>query len=102
MFAILLWCCPLLACINDGTEKPKDQKGKTSTIDEEQDPNLDGVVEVSFKIDNSGKVQIININSTSTQLAEYVMKKLSKIQLHKNDSPIGKIIHYRFVFKKQA
>ena len=63
---------------------------------------MDGVVEVSFKIDNEGKVQIINMNSTSPQLAEYVIKKLNKIQLQQGDSQVGKIIRYRFVFKKQA
>ena len=63
---------------------------------------MDGVVEVSFKIDNEGKVQIINMNSTSPQLAEYVIKKLNKIQLQQGDSQVGKIIRYKFVFKKQA
>jgi plastocyanin domain-containing protein len=76
---------------------------KENTKEEEQDePNMDGVVEVSFKIDNEGKVQILNMNSTSPQLAEYVIKKLNKIQLQQGDSQVGKIIRYRFVFKKQA
>lgn len=71
-------------------------------VPEDQEPNLDGVVEVSFKIDQLGKVQILNINSTSPQLSEYVIKKLSKIQLEEGNSQVGKVIKYRFVFKKQA
>ena len=40
---------------------------------------LEGTVEVSFKIDGAGKVEILNINATSPQLADYVIKKLKKI-----------------------
>lgn len=82
------------------------QNGKTAQSDKidpkDQEPNLDGVVEVSFKIDNLGKVQILNINSTSPQLSDYVIKKLGKIQLDEGTSQLGKVIKYRFVFKKQA
>ncbi len=67
-----------------------------------QQPNLDGLVEVSFKIDASGKIQIVHINSTSPQLTEYVVNKLSKIKLSNDTAPDGKVITYRFVFKKQA
>jgi hypothetical protein len=76
-------------------------QGKEKLI-ADPEPNLDGVVEVSFRLDNLGKVQILNINSTSPQLSDYVIKKLSKIQLASSNSEIGKIIKYRFVFKKQA
>jgi selenocysteine lyase/cysteine desulfurase len=69
---------------------------------EMQQPNLDGLVEVSFKIDVSGKIQIVHINSTSPQLTEYVVNKLSKIKLSNDTAPDGKVITYRFVFKKQA
>ena len=67
-----------------------------------QQPNMDGLVEVSFKIDASGKIQIVHINSTSPQLTEYVVNKLSKIKLSNETAPDGKVITYRFVFKKQA
>jgi len=63
---------------------------------------VEGTVEVSFKIDNGGKVQILEMNATSQALADYVIKKLSKIQLEKSDYQSGQIIKYRFVFKKQA
>ena len=69
---------------------------------EQQQPNMDGLVEVSFKIDAAGKIQIVHINSTSPQLTEYVVAKLSKIKLSNDTAPDGKVITYRFVFKKQA
>jgi hypothetical protein len=65
-------------------------------------PNMDGLVEVSFKIDETGRIQIVHINSTSTQLTEYVVKKLTKIKLDTESGSEGKVITYRFVFKKQA
>jgi selenocysteine lyase/cysteine desulfurase len=69
---------------------------------EVQQPNMDGLVEVSFKIDATGKIQIVHINSTSPQLTEYVVNKLSKIKLSNDTAPDGKVVTYRFVFKKQA
>jgi selenocysteine lyase/cysteine desulfurase len=69
---------------------------------EMQQPNLDGLVEVSFRIDAAGKIQIVHINSTSPQLTEYVVSKLSKIKLSNDTAGDGKVITYRFVFKKQA
>ena len=69
---------------------------------EPDQPNMDGLVEVSFKIDAAGKIQIVHINSTSPQLTEYVVKKLSRIKLDDNTGSNGKVITYRFVFKKQA
>lgn len=68
----------------------------------QQEPNLDGTVEVSFRIDTGGKVEILKINASHPQLADYVIKKLNKIQLEKGDPQIGQIIKYRFVFKKQV
>lgn len=89
---------PAMAGVHrDGSHQRQENK-----TEDQEEPNMDGVVEVSFKIDSEGKVQIINMNSTSPQLAEYVIKKLNKIQLQQGDSQVGKIIRYRFVFKKQA
>ena len=67
-----------------------------------EQPNIDGLVEVSFRVDDTGRIQIVHINSTSTQLTEYVVKKLMKIKLNTESGSEGKVITYRFVFKKQA
>lgn len=77
--------------------------GQSTPKKTEQDqPNMDGLVEVSFKIDAAGKIQIVHINSTSPRLTEYVVNKLAKIKLSSDTAPDGKVITYRFVFKKQA
>ncbi|MFN0032616.1 MAG: hypothetical protein ACKVOR_10695 [Flavobacteriales bacterium] len=100
LFAI---CCAMATSqavyAHNNQQAPQEQKKNDK---EDPEPNIDGVVEVSFKIDQAGKVEIINMNSTSPQLAEYVIKKLSKVQLQQGGSQIGKVIRYRFVFKKQA
>lgn len=75
---------------------------KEQTQEDEAVKNLEGTVEVSFKIDGMGRVQIVNMNASNPQLADYVIKKLNKIKLNKSDTQDGKIIKYRFVFKKQA
>ncbi len=64
--------------------------------------NLEGTVEVSFKIDAQGHVEILSLASTSPQLADYVIKKLAQVKMEKGDPQVGQVIKYRFVFKKQA
>lgn len=75
---------------------------KQQPVKDPDQPNMDGLVEVSFKVDETGRIQILHINSTSTQLTEYVVKKLTKIKLNTESGSAGKVITYRFVFKKQA
>lgn len=104
LFAKLLFATPSVIA-GDIESRPIPLSGTQKVLSpskEDPEPNLDGIVEVSFKIDNEGKVQILNINSTSPQLADYVIKKLGKVQLEQGSSQIGKVIKYRFVFKKQA
>jgi len=66
-----------------------------------QNKKMQGTVEVSFKIDQNGEVDIVHIESTNPELIEYVVKKLSQIKL-KESATNGKTIRYKFVFKKQA
>ncbi len=70
--------------------------------DQRGEANMDGVVEVSFRIDKKGRAEILRINATSPTLADYVIKKLGKIKLEPGTTDGGKVIKYRFVFKKQA
>ena len=76
----------------------KEEKN-VSTINSQK---LEGTVEVSFKINETGKVDILNIQSTNPELIDYVVRKLKQIDLNERQDIIGKTIHYRFVFKKQA
>jgi hypothetical protein len=80
-------------------QRPSPQpQGKQTVVRSE----MEGTVEVSFKIDGTGRVKILEMNATSQALADYVIKKLSKIQLSEEDYADGQVIKYRFVFKKQA
>jgi len=82
-------------------QRDSSAQSQRQSKDPEQ-PNIDGLVEVSFRVDETGRIQIVHINSTSTQLTEYVVKKLTKIKLNTDSGSEGKVITYRFVFKKQA
>lgn len=62
----------------------------------------EGTVEVSFKIDDSGKVRVLSIESTSPDLMKYVLNKLEKIRLDSLEQNDGQTIRYRFVFKPQV
>ncbi|MFM7106350.1 MAG: energy transducer TonB [Flavobacteriales bacterium] len=64
--------------------------------------NIDGYVEVSLKVDSSGQIQIISVESSSQYLSEYVIEKLRKTKLVSGNGEPGKVVKYRFVFKKQA
>jgi hypothetical protein len=96
VFAVLV----LTPAVVDAQRDSSAQSQRQSK-DPEQ-PNIDGLVEVSFRVDETGRIQIVHINSTSTQLTEYVVKKLMKIKLNTDSGSEGKVITYRFVFKKQA
>lgn len=65
-------------------------------------PTLEGTVEVSFKIQPDGKVEIVNIQANNPELIKYVVQKLKKIELDPTQQEIGKTVKYRFFFKKQT
>lgn len=97
-FALMSHAATMSAIGYSHDQKPT----KKTTSKEEAQPNMDGVVEVSFKIDGAGKIQIVDLVSTSPQLSEYVLKKLAKIQINEQSADSGKVIKYRFTFKKQT
>lgn len=101
VFSFLMLMAPLWAA-GDGASAHDQKPTKKSSQKEEAQPNMDGVVEVSFKIDGEGKIQIVDLVSTSPQLSEYVLKKLAKIQINEQSAESGKVIKYRFTFKKQT
>lgn len=101
LFTLLYFLC-LLAAVPAFAGAPDQGKQQPSSQEDEAVKHLEGTVEVSFRIDKAGKVEIVNMNATNPQLADYVIKKLNKIKLEKGDPQAGKIIKYRFVFRKQA
>jgi len=67
-----------------------------------QDEDLVGSVEVSFKITEEGKADIISIKSDNPALIKYIKTKLNKIRLEKDDFNIDEIITYKLVFGESA
>lgn len=63
-------------------------------------PN-DGLVMVSFAIDCDGRVQVLNVHGSSTQLEEHVVSRLEKMKLTL-DPGDNKVYHYRLVFRKEG
>jgi outer membrane biosynthesis protein TonB len=94
-FVLLIAASAIASVRCDPDQRPKQ---KQTTVQ----GNLEGTVEVSFKIDAQGHVEIVSLASTSPQLADYVIKKLAQVKLEKGDPQVGQVIKYRFVFKKQA
>ncbi len=68
---------------------------------DQQGEELQGTVDVSFKIDDAGRVKVVNIESSNPELMDYVLAKLKKIKLDSARSH-GETIRYRFVFKQQS
>lgn len=62
----------------------------------------EGVVEIDFFVDESGKIGIVRMNSNDPTLGAYVSEKISQIRLPKDDSSIGTVRTFRFVFKKES
>jgi hypothetical protein len=58
-----------------------------------------GVVEIEFYINGKGKVFVSSLQSSDPNLAEYVSEKIKQIQLPMDDSSIGTMHKFRFVFK---
>lgn len=101
----LLGFCGLQRAPNGDPQK--DQKTQTVGDSTQVDvtfpvTQFQGTVEVSFKIEKDGTINIVNINANNPELIEYVIAKLGKIQLDPAYRDIGKTIKYRFKFKKEA
>lgn len=60
-----------------------------------------GVIEVSFKIDKNGEVEVTSINSDNPELIGYIMDRLKKIKLDPAIYHTGQVIKYKFDFNKQ-
>jgi hypothetical protein len=67
----------------------------------EPKPPTQGVIEVSFKIDKNGEVEIMAINSDNPELISYIIGRLKKIKLDPTVYHTGQVIKYKFDFNKQ-
>ena len=64
--------------------------------------NMDGAVVVSFVIDTEGQVNVIGAESTSSELRDYVLSKLAKVDVGSNPDGMWKTTHMKFVFRPEA
>jgi len=60
---------------------------------------LSGFVVVSFNIDETGKINISELNTNSIYFQLYVENKLKEIQIQDPEAYSGKTYYYRFDFE---
>ncbi len=100
VFLFLAMSASLVLCFSPCSAYSSNHDAYQSTpFDQESEART---VEVSFRIKENGKVEIINIESNDPKLIDYVVGKLKKIQLKDGQGSKGEVIRYRFVFKEQA
>ena len=63
---------------------------------------MDGEVLVSFVIDTRGKVNVISATSANTDLCEYVLRMLEKVDIGQNPDGLWKTTHMRFRFRPEV
>lgn len=109
LLALVLCQCDAYAGY-DGVQKGQGQEVTETAKDSTQTPTqflqtpdrLKGIVEVSFRIDQEGKVDILEIKSNNPELIKYVAARLERIRLDPEEYQPGKTINYRFSFGLQA
>lgn len=60
---------------------------------------LDGLVLVTFEVDSTGNVNILEMNASHEEFGDYVQDKLGSIQLPGDDQRIGKQFSYKIKYK---
>lgn len=108
--AALMMQCQAFAGDSGGGQKGQSQQVEEAAKDSTQTPTqfintpdrLKGIVEVSFRIDTDGKVDIQEIKSNNPELIKYVAARLERIKLNPEEYQPGKTINYRFSFGRQA
>lgn len=99
---ILLSCLLLLfggiqAMGNAYNQPPQVQRIKLVPKEGHQD-----LVDIRFKIDLEGKVQVVSVEASNAKLVDYVIKKLQAITLEPNPEEMDRIYRYKFRFKDQT
>ena len=64
--------------------------------------NLDGAVVVSFVIDTEGRINVIGAEGTNTELRDYVLRKLAKVDVGSNPDGLWKTTYMKFNFGPEA
>ncbi|MFT3884334.1 MAG: hypothetical protein QM724_02550 [Flavobacteriales bacterium] len=64
--------------------------------------DLYGDVVVSFVINTEGHVEVIAATASDERLADYVLSRLSKVDVGRNPEGVWRTSHVRFRFRPQA
>jgi hypothetical protein len=85
-----------------GTVDINDELKKVVKFDKNQlaiEKNETAFVKVSFKINESGDVEILEMNYSDEKVKSQLIDKLSKMKIKKNHNS-DKVYNYNFTFKK--
>lgn len=63
--------------------------------------NLEGLVLVTFRINDTGTAEIVEMNASDSTFSSDVLAKLNKIQLSPKDDRIGKSFSYRIRYRSE-
>ena len=64
--------------------------------------SMDGAVVVSFVIDTEGQVNVIGAEGTNSELRDYVLSKLAKVDIGSNPDGLWRTTYMKFVFRPEA
>jgi len=64
-----------------------------------QDQMLNAKVHVEFSVNSKGEIIIDEINSTNSEINDYVITKLKELKVEKGNEVIGKSYVYNFSFE---
>lgn len=83
--------------LNLNEELKKVVKFENSTLSINK--NQPAFVKVSFKIDNSGKIEILEMNYSNETIKSILLEKLAQLEIKTEHNP-EHIYNYNFIFKK--
>ena len=63
--------------------------------------SISGLVSVSIKVKENGKLEVTGMNASDDDLASYVRKQVESLILDNNDPRVGKEFYYKLKFEKR-
>jgi hypothetical protein len=63
--------------------------------------NMNGEVFVSLVVNKEGRIEVLNCSSENERLKEYVLRKLSRIDIGENPDGIWRTTHLRLTFRPE-
>ena len=62
---------------------------------------MTGEVTVSFVVNAEGRIEVLEATGTNAALRDYVLRKLTKVDIGSNPEGLWKTSHIRFVFRPE-